>query len=237
MHAFGLLNNSFQPTNEIRIARTLGRHRGNLVAEAASAIQRMQKALTEMNIQLANVLSDLRGVSGMKIIGAMLDGERDPWALAALVRPEVRATPQDIAKSLEGNWREELLFVLEQEVASCSKPARVNSAFRGVHEQFKVAFSRLRLLVGPHLILLPSPDMVLDWDARRPTSCLDELYGQKAFRMRPAKCRDMKPSLERGDLTMSERQPAERLLLLRQSPGAPVLIGGRVPFCSASGPY
>ncbi len=116
MHAFGLLNNSFQPTNEIRIARTLGRHRGNLVAEAASAIQRMQKALTEMNIQLANVLSDLRGVSGMKIIGAMLDGERDPGALAALVRPEVRATPQDIAKSLEGNWREELLFVLEQEV-------------------------------------------------------------------------------------------------------------------------
>src|ERR1700684_4203821 len=58
LHAFGLLNNSFQPTNEIRIARTLWRHRGNLMTETASAIQRMQKALTEMNIQLANVLSD-----------------------------------------------------------------------------------------------------------------------------------------------------------------------------------
>jgi len=116
LHAFGLLNNSFQPTNEIRIARTLWRQRGSLVAEAGSTIQRMQKVLTEMNIQLSNVLSDLSGVSGMKIIGAILEGERDPWELAALARPEVKATEEDIAKSLEGNWREELLFVLEQEV-------------------------------------------------------------------------------------------------------------------------
>jgi transposase len=116
LHAFGLLNNSFQPTQEIRIARTLWRHRGNLVAQAGSAIQRMQKAMTEMNIQLSNVLTDLSGVSGMKIIGAMLEGERDAWALSALVEPGVKATPEDIAKSLEGNWREELLFVLKQEV-------------------------------------------------------------------------------------------------------------------------
>jgi len=116
LHAFGLLNNSFQPTDEIRIARTLWRQRGNLVAEASSVIQRMQKVLTEMNVQLSNVLSDLSGVSGMKIIGAILHGERDPWTLAALVEPGVKATPEDIAKSLEGNWREELLFVLRQHV-------------------------------------------------------------------------------------------------------------------------
>src|SRR6202162_2690575 len=116
LHTFGLLNNSFQPTDEIRIARTLWRHRGNLVAEAGSAIQRMQKVLTEMNIQLGNVLSDLSGVSGMKILGAMLEGEHDPWRLAAMARPEVKATPEEIAKSLEGNWREELLFVLKQQV-------------------------------------------------------------------------------------------------------------------------
>jgi transposase len=116
LHAFGLLNNSFQPTDEIRIARTLWRHRSNLVAEAASVIQRMQKVLTEMNLQLSNVLSDISGVSGMKILGAILEGERDPWTLAALVEPEVRATPEEIAKSLEGNWREELLFVLRQHV-------------------------------------------------------------------------------------------------------------------------
>jgi transposase len=116
LHAFGLLNNSFQPTDEIRVARTLWRHRGNLVAEASSTIQRMQKALIEMNVQLSNVLSDLSGVSGMRIIGAILKGQRDPAQLAALVEPEVKATPEDIAKSLEGNWRDELLFVLKQQV-------------------------------------------------------------------------------------------------------------------------
>jgi len=116
LHAFGLLNNSFQPTDEIRIARTLWRQRSNLVAEAGSTIQRMQKVLTEMNVQLSNVLSDLSGVSGMKIIGAILEGERDPWKLASLVQSGVKATLEDIAKSLEGNWREELLFVLRQQV-------------------------------------------------------------------------------------------------------------------------
>jgi transposase len=116
LHAFGLLNNSFQPTDEIRIARTLWRQRGNLVAEASSVIQRMQKVLTEMNVQLSNVLSDISGLSGMNIIGAILEGERDPWELAALVESGVKATQEDIAKSLEGNWREELLFVLRQQV-------------------------------------------------------------------------------------------------------------------------
>ena len=116
LHTFGLLNNSFQPTDEIRRARTLWRHRGNLVADAGSAIQRTQKALIEMNIQLSNVLSDLSGVSGMRIVDAILHGERDPQTLAAMVEPEVKATPEDIAKSLEGNWRSELLIVLAQQV-------------------------------------------------------------------------------------------------------------------------
>src|SRR6516162_6405664 len=116
LHAFGLLNNSFQPNDEIRIARTLWRHRGNLVAEASSVVQRMQKVLTERNVQLSNVLSDISGVSGMKIIKAILDRVRDPWELAALVEPGVKATPEDIVKSLEGNWREELLFLLRQHV-------------------------------------------------------------------------------------------------------------------------
>jgi transposase len=116
LHAFGLLNNSFQPSDEIRVARTLWRHRGHLVAEASSTIQRMQKALIEMNVQLSTVLSDLSGVSGMAIVGAILEGERNPEQLAALAQPGVKATPEDIAKSLEGNWRPELLFVLRQEV-------------------------------------------------------------------------------------------------------------------------
>jgi len=69
-----------------------------------------------MNVQLSNVLSDISGVSGMCMIGAILEGERDPEILAALVQPGVKATPEDILKSLEGNWRKELLFVLRQQV-------------------------------------------------------------------------------------------------------------------------
>ena len=116
LHTFGLLNNSFQPSDEIRAARTLWRHRAGLVAQASSAIQRMQKALTEMNIQLSNVLSDLSGVSGMAIVQAILDGKRDPGELAALADAQVKASKAVIAKSLEGNWRPELVFVLSQEV-------------------------------------------------------------------------------------------------------------------------
>ena len=116
LHAFGLLNNSYQPSDEIRIARTLWRQRSNLVAEAGTAIQRMQKVLTEMNLQRSNVLSDLSGVSGTKILDAIWKGQRDPWKLAAWAEPEGKATPQDLAKSLEGNWRDELLFVLRQQV-------------------------------------------------------------------------------------------------------------------------
>jgi transposase len=116
LHTFGLLNNSFQPSDEMRTVRTLWRHRAGWVAQASSAIQRMQKALIEMNLQLSNVLSDLSGVSGMAILHAILDGEREPRKLAALANPQVKASQAVIAKSLQGNWRPELVFVLGQEV-------------------------------------------------------------------------------------------------------------------------
>jgi type II secretory ATPase GspE/PulE/Tfp pilus assembly ATPase PilB-like protein len=76
----------------------------------------MQKALTQMNLQLANVLSDLRGVTGQKIVRAIVAGERDPQQLAKLRDARIQASPAEIAKSLEGNGRPELVFVLQQEV-------------------------------------------------------------------------------------------------------------------------
>ena len=75
----------------------------------------MQKALTQMNIQLANVLSDVSGMTGQAIIKAILAGERDPHKLAAFRDPRVKASEEEIARSLEGNWEEDLLFVLQQE--------------------------------------------------------------------------------------------------------------------------
>jgi transposase len=116
LHTYGLLNNSFRPPAEIRVVRTYWRQRAEHVQGAATCVQRMQKALTQMNVQLANVISDLSGLTGQAIIRAIVGGERNPRKLAELSDPRVHASREEIAKSLEGNWRPELLFVLQQEV-------------------------------------------------------------------------------------------------------------------------
>jgi transposase len=94
----------------MRVVRTYWRQRGDHVHAVSTCIQRMQKALTQMNIQLANVISDLSGWSGQRIVRALLAGERDPQTLAALSHPGIHATRDTIAKSLEGTWQPDLLF-------------------------------------------------------------------------------------------------------------------------------
>jgi len=115
LHTYGLLRNSFRPSQEIRTMRTYWRQRNDLVQSAGRHILRMQKALTQMNVQLANVLSDISGVTGQAIIKAILAGERDPHKLAQLRDRRVKASQEQIARYLEGNWQEDLLFVLKQE--------------------------------------------------------------------------------------------------------------------------
>jgi len=117
LHTYGLLRNSFHPSAEIRVVRTYWRQRGDHVHAVSTCIQRMQKVLTQMNIQLANVISDLSGWTGQRIVRAILAGERDPETLAALSHPGIHATRQTIARSLEGTWQPDLVFVLHQEVA------------------------------------------------------------------------------------------------------------------------
>jgi transposase len=117
LHTYGLLRNSFRPSQEIRTMRTYWRQRNDLVRAAGRHIQRIQKAMTQMNIQLANVLSDVSGVTGQAIVKAILAGERDPHKLASLRDWRVKASEEQIARSLEGNWQEDLLFVLKQEQA------------------------------------------------------------------------------------------------------------------------
>ncbi len=116
LHTYGLLRNSFRPPEEIRAVRTLWRLRDRHVQEAGRAVEHMHKALTTMNVQLANAISDLSGATGLAIIRAILAGERDPWQLAKLRDPRVQASEEEIAHSLEGNWREEILFELQQAV-------------------------------------------------------------------------------------------------------------------------
>ena len=115
LHTYGLLRNSFRPSQEIRTLRTYWRQRNDLVRAAGRHIQRIQKAMTQMNIQLANVLSDVSGMTGQAIVKAILGGERDPQKLADFRDARVKASKEEIARSLEGHWQEDLLFVLRQE--------------------------------------------------------------------------------------------------------------------------
>jgi transposase len=118
LHTYGLLRDSFHLEEKMESVRTIWRLRDRHVKDASRAVQHMQKALTKMNIQLANVISDISGVSGQAIIGAILKGERDPWKLADLKHEMVRASQEEVARSLEGNWRDDLIFELRQAVDS-----------------------------------------------------------------------------------------------------------------------
>src|SRR3954463_10994598 len=89
LHTYGLLRNSFRPTSEIRVLRAYWRQRDQHVKTAAQCIQRMQKALTQMNLQLANVISDLSGKTGLRILRAIVGGERDPERLADFRDPRI----------------------------------------------------------------------------------------------------------------------------------------------------
>jgi len=90
------------------------RHREHLVEQASTQIQLMQKALTQMNVQLHHVLSDVTGVTGWRFWTPIVDGERDPLKLAQLKDPRVRSSVETIAKALTGDYRPEQLFVLQQ---------------------------------------------------------------------------------------------------------------------------
>jgi transposase len=88
LHTYGLLNNSFRPPEQIRAIRTIWRQRDRLVKQCGRAVQQMQKALTTMNVQLANAISDISGATGQAIIRAIVSGTRNPWELAKLRDPE-----------------------------------------------------------------------------------------------------------------------------------------------------
>ena len=117
LHTYGLLRRSFRPSAEIRAIRTCWRERAEYVQQAGMCIQRMQKTLTEMNVQLATVLSDLSGVTGMQIIRSIVAGERDGKKLAEFRDANVKASKETIAKSLEGTWLPEQLAVLQRQLA------------------------------------------------------------------------------------------------------------------------
>jgi transposase len=114
LHTLGLLKGAFRPPDEVCVIRGYLRQREMLVQASTMHIQHMQKALTQMNLRLGNVVSDITGVTGLKIIKAIIAGERNPKVLASNRAEQCKQSQKVIAKSLEGNYRAEHLFALKQ---------------------------------------------------------------------------------------------------------------------------
>ena len=116
LHTYGLLRGAFRPVDQVCILRSYLRQRSMLVSYASHHIQHMQKALEQMNLKLSHVVSDITGLTGMGIIKAILSGERDPVKLAKLRDPRCKSSEATVARALEGHYREEHLFTLQQAV-------------------------------------------------------------------------------------------------------------------------
>jgi len=138
LHSVGLLQGSFHPPEAVAAVRTVLRHRTSLVQMASSHVQRMQKALTQMNVQLHHVISDITGLTGLAILDAILAGERRPEVLAQLRHRNIKAKEKTIIKSLEGTWRREHLFTLRQSLA----------AYRNYQTQIEQCDSELQDMLG-----------------------------------------------------------------------------------------
>lgn len=122
--SLGLLRAAWRPDGEVCVVRAVARQREVLLSQQASWVQRMQKALVQMNIQLTEVLSDVMGASGQAIIRAIVAGEREPQLLARHRDSRVKAKREQIVQALTGNWRDEHLFVLGQALAMYDDIAR-----------------------------------------------------------------------------------------------------------------
>jgi transposase len=117
LHTFGLLAGAFRPPDQVCGLRSYLRQRAMLLSYASQHIQPRQQALTQMNLKLQHVVSDVTGETGIAIIRAILAGERDPMQLARLRNYRCHHDEETIAKALHGQWREEHLFALAQAVA------------------------------------------------------------------------------------------------------------------------
>jgi len=134
LHSYGLLQGAFRPQLAMQPLRTYWRQRGTLVQECAKQLNRMQKALEQMNLQLHKVLSDISGVTGMRIIRAIVAGERDPQTLAKMRHSGVKSSAETVAQALTGNYRGDHLFTLEQALES----------YDFLHQQIRACDARIQ---------------------------------------------------------------------------------------------
>ena len=157
LHSCGLLSASFRPDADVVALRTLLRHRVQLLEHRAPHVLHMQKALLQMPIQLSQALSDVTGITGLRIIRAIVAGERDPHTLAALRNYRCKKEADEIALALTGTWRAEHLFVLTQALAlfdfytaqirECD--AQIEGAFSVITPRFESALNAPSLPEAP----------------------------------------------------------------------------------------
>lgn len=151
--SFGLLHVAFRPAEQVCVLRSLSRQRTMLLRSQGSFVQHMQKALTQLNIQLANVISDVVGETGQKILRAIIAGERDGLALARFKNSRIRASEDEISRSLQGSWRAEHIFALKQaldafdfcgtQLAECD--AQIQAQLQALHvREYKPAKGKKR---------------------------------------------------------------------------------------------
>jgi transposase len=143
LHSYGLLKESFQPENQIRQLKDLMRHRERIIQRMSQDTLRIQKALEMMNIKVHKVLSNIKGKSGLQILDAIVRGERRPSVLAELVHHSVKASKEEIIKSLEGNWNDAQLLILKQNLEvyrfSLSQMEQLDQSI----EQLLIAYSQI----------------------------------------------------------------------------------------------
>jgi len=186
LHTYGLLRAAFRPEDPICRLRTLVRHRGVLVSSAAEHVQHMQKALMQMNIHLHHVVSHLTGETGLRILRAILAGERNPEELIKLRDAHItRSTEEEMKQALVGDWREEVLFVLRQSL----------QLWDMYHEQM----DRCDLEIEKQLQRIPSAEPVIPSGPPK----ADPLASAKPRKKAPQSCKrndpvqDLRPELAR----------------------------------------
>lgn len=154
LHILGLLRGSFRPADGIVALRGLLRHRTTLIESTAALVQRMQKALVQMNLQLPLVVSDITGVTGLRILRDIVAGQRDPARLAQHRDPRCRATEAELVAALTGHYRTEHLFALQQNL-ELFDVYRTTLAASDVAIEAQLA--RLTAAVAPPPTALPAP--------------------------------------------------------------------------------
>jgi len=171
LHAHGLLSSGFVPPENIRCLRDYVRLRGDLVSMAAQHVQHMQKALDRLNVKIHVVISDITGVSGMKIIEAILAGEREPQKLVKLCDPQILKTKKaSMVEALKGIWRQEHLFALRLALES----------YKTYQRQMAQCDEQIAQVLKGMCAGKPTPELGKPKELRHNTLVIDGLHQQMA---------------------------------------------------------